>query len=267
MFVLCSSNLAIASLDQTKYRTGRTPDHVSKGVSGGTSANDNIGQPAEFATFPRANLWYSCRRGDALDDLRGGLLAVCRMPGKETTVMDVIVSLLDKEHQDLVNQIWRELEVEFGLRGVYATRVPHFSYHVARQYNFSVLQPALTQIAAAHTVFQVRTAGLGIFTGPQPVLYIPVVRTSSLNRLARRAMAGHGWRSDRPCSALRSRPLGTAHHPRPWRYPRRHRCPTWCVTCANATSTGNLKSIACMPSRRPANQASIRYGLSSSAAP
>ena len=94
--------------------------------------------------------------------------------------MHGIVSLLDDQHYQLVEDLWAELKREFAVEGVYITPYPHFSYQVASDYNIVVLEDILRTFAADHTPFQARTAGLGIFTGPQPVLYIPVVRSPEL---------------------------------------------------------------------------------------
>ena len=40
----------------------------------------------------------------------------------------------------------------------------------------------LRQIAASKTSFQVQAGGLDVFTGPHPVLYIPVVRSPELTQ-------------------------------------------------------------------------------------
>ncbi len=97
--------------------------------------------------------------------------------------MEGIVSLLDEEHRDLVYRLWADLEQEFGLRGIYAARFPHFSYHLAGSYDMAALQPVMEQFALAHSPFMARTTGLGIFTGPQPVLFVPIVRTPELTLL------------------------------------------------------------------------------------
>jgi hypothetical protein len=44
--------------------------------------------------------------------------------------MHAIVSLLDNEHYQLVEDLWAELEREFSVQGVYITPYPHL-YHVA----------------------------------------------------------------------------------------------------------------------------------------
>ena len=97
--------------------------------------------------------------------------------------MHGIVSLLDKEHYQLVEDLWAELEREFSVHGVYITPYPQFSYHVAQDYNVDELESILERITSNITTFQVRTSGLGIFTGASPVLYIPVVRSRELTEL------------------------------------------------------------------------------------
>ena len=97
--------------------------------------------------------------------------------------MEGIVSLLDDKHYHLVEDIWTELARKFRVRGVYITPYPHFSYHVAAQYNLESLTPILERITSNITTFQVRTGGLGIFSGAAPVIYIPVVRSLELTQL------------------------------------------------------------------------------------
>ncbi len=42
--------------------------------------------------------------------------------------MHGIVSLLDDQHYQLVEDLWAELKQEFAVEGVYITPYPHFSY-------------------------------------------------------------------------------------------------------------------------------------------
>ncbi|HDQ35047.1 MAG TPA: 2'-5' RNA ligase family protein [Chloroflexi bacterium] len=96
--------------------------------------------------------------------------------------MYAIVSLLDPVHTAEVTALWQELEATFGLRGIYATPYPHFSYHVAEQYNDALITE-LEEIARTTAPFTVETSGLGLFTGPFPILFIQVVRSAPLNAL------------------------------------------------------------------------------------
>ncbi len=94
--------------------------------------------------------------------------------------MEGIVSILDAEHEQRVLDLWAELKDALGLTGVYITPHAHFSYQIAARYDRAALTPLLHAAAAAHAPFLVRTAGLGIFTGASPVLYIAVVRDPGL---------------------------------------------------------------------------------------
>ena len=97
--------------------------------------------------------------------------------------MHGIVTLLDNDHYQLVEDLWAELKREFSVQGVYVTPYPHFSYHVAQDFDVDKLEPVLQRITSNITTFKVRTSGLGIFTGTFPVLYIPVVRSLELTQL------------------------------------------------------------------------------------
>lgn len=94
--------------------------------------------------------------------------------------MHAVVSLLDDNSSRMVEKLWAEIEREFGLRGVYQTPFPHISYHVSGEYDVDKVRTVM-QVFARHTApFRVRCCGLGVFTGPQPVLYMPVVRSPQL---------------------------------------------------------------------------------------
>jgi 2'-5' RNA ligase len=97
--------------------------------------------------------------------------------------MQGIVSLLDGEARERIEQLWEELRRDFGVRGIHTKRFPHFSYHVADEYDLARLQPALEQLAAARSKSSARASGIGIFTRKEPVIYLPVVRSSDLQRV------------------------------------------------------------------------------------
>src|SRR5437868_3559901 len=95
--------------------------------------------------------------------------------------MHAVVSLLDDHNSQMVEKLWAEIEREFGVRGVYRTPFPHISYHVSGEYNVDEVKTVM-QVFARHTSpFHVRMAGLGVFTGTEPVLYIPIVRSPRLS--------------------------------------------------------------------------------------
>ena len=99
--------------------------------------------------------------------------------------MHAIVSLLPQPIYREVEEIWDQLEQEFGLQGVRPARFPHFSWQGARDYDESALEKTLSRFAAQIHPFKVRTTGLGVFSGVQPVLFIPVIKTRQLADLHR----------------------------------------------------------------------------------
>lgn len=107
--------------------------------------------------------------------------------------MNGIVSLLDAEHEGMVRDLWRELERDFGVRRVgEVVPFPHITYQGARRYALKRMDAILERLARETAPFSVRTAGLGIFGGPQPVLTITVVRDTALDSFHRRVWEAIG---------------------------------------------------------------------------
>lgn len=96
--------------------------------------------------------------------------------------MQAIVSLLEESAHRQVEAIWNVLELECGLAGIKVTPYPHFSWQVVEDYPLEPLKAFLKQLASGLHPIQVTCTGLGIFTGPEPVIYIPVVKTDKLLR-------------------------------------------------------------------------------------
>jgi 2'-5' RNA ligase len=99
------------------------------------------------------------------------------------TSLHGIVSLLDSKHYELVKIIWQKLEKNCGLHGIGITPFPHFSWQAAQSYSEPATETALKSIASRLHPFKVQTAGLGIFTGQNPVLYLALVKTEELSQV------------------------------------------------------------------------------------
>ena len=93
--------------------------------------------------------------------------------------MHGIVSLLPEPASQQVQDLWRELAEE-GLTGIRVTPYPHFSWQIGAQYPLEALEDAFQALAARTRPFSVSTAGLGLFSGERPVLFIPLVKTAPL---------------------------------------------------------------------------------------
>jgi 2'-5' RNA ligase len=97
--------------------------------------------------------------------------------------MHGILSLLDQEHETLVYRLWQELEQYCRLSGVKVTPFPHFSWLIAADFDWPALDNVMQETAEKIHPFMVRTTGLSLFTGENPVVYIPLVRNGELSRI------------------------------------------------------------------------------------
>ena len=104
--------------------------------------------------------------------------------------MNGVVSLLDPSATAQIHAIWAELQAAHGI-GEAARRVPwpHVSYHIAPRYDPVALESGLQALARETGPLEIRTTGLGIFTGPTPVLYLAVTRSPALSGLHAKAWA------------------------------------------------------------------------------
>ncbi|WP_324677121.1 2'-5' RNA ligase family protein [Hymenobacter sp. GOD-10R] len=102
--------------------------------------------------------------------------------------MLAITSLLSPPHARRINKIIKRLETDFGLDDVQATPDPHITYQLAGVRKLESLKEVLHDIAQTTAPFPVHTTGLGVFPGPNPVIYIPVLRSDALNQLHHRIL-------------------------------------------------------------------------------
>jgi hypothetical protein len=107
---------------------------------------------------------------------------VTRVNGvRSRAAMHGVVSLLDQCHYARLVDIWRDLESRIGLRSERPPVYPHVSYHVAQEYEVEASRAAIQALASDQEPFEIETAGLGIFAGPDPVLYLALKKTPTLS--------------------------------------------------------------------------------------
>jgi hypothetical protein len=97
--------------------------------------------------------------------------------------MHGLVSLLPQPQYQMVQAIWDRLAIENDLQGIRVTPYPHFSWQIAKEYDFERLQDIVGQIALKTPPIRVNTAGLGLFSGSRPVIYVSVVKNPRLTEL------------------------------------------------------------------------------------
>lgn len=71
-----------------------------------------------------------------------------------------------------IKAIWVELAQMFALQ--IQPSLPHVSLHIAPEYDAAALRPIVAKFAHTQPPFTLTTSGLGLFTVPEPVLYVAV---------------------------------------------------------------------------------------------
>jgi 2'-5' RNA ligase len=99
--------------------------------------------------------------------------------------MQGILSLVDPESAERVNEIFGELSEHLGLHGTDAFPYPHISFCFLDGYTQATVEERLQDTVSRFKPFHVKTAGIGIFLKPNPVLFAAVVRSTALDRLHR----------------------------------------------------------------------------------
>ena len=104
--------------------------------------------------------------------------------------MNGVVSLLDPTATAQIHAIWAEMRAAHSIEAA-ARQVPwpHLSYHIAPRYDPVALESGLQALARETGPLEIRTTGLGIFTGPTPVLYLAVTCSPALSGLHAKAWA------------------------------------------------------------------------------
>lgn len=102
-----------------------------------------------------------------------------------------VVGVPDAKHYAMIRELWAGMEVEFGWQPVSDTLVPHFSFHVATDYNMELLRERLVRVARESSPFKVGAGGIGIFAAEDDgeefaVFYLPLIRHDALNALHKR---------------------------------------------------------------------------------
>jgi 2'-5' RNA ligase len=94
-----------------------------------------------------------------------------------------VISVLDEPAFGRVAGLWARVEREFGIAVGFPGALPHISFHIASAYDMDTASSVLASIAWAQREFVVETSGIGVFTGPERTIYIPVGRSAELASL------------------------------------------------------------------------------------
>ena len=94
--------------------------------------------------------------------------------------MYAVFSELDAEHRAKINDHWSQSQANCAPSGAPAVPVPHFTWWLAEEADRDLLKRAVQGLAQSLLPFEIKTSGIGLFTHPDPTIYIPIVRNSRL---------------------------------------------------------------------------------------
>jgi len=103
--------------------------------------------------------------------------------------MPGVIALLDREHTARVEAIWDEMSAQFGVGRGFSGGIPHVTFHIGAHDVAAEAADVVGKVARATAPFTVYSGGLGVFTGLQPILYVPVARSPQAASLAERLTA------------------------------------------------------------------------------
>ena len=97
-----------------------------------------------------------------------------------------ILTILNESRNPDLYKTWKWLEESCQLPVEYLTPIPHITWHVASSYALTGLKSILSRWAVHKRPIVAQASGLGIFTGPTPVIYVRVFKDQRLINFQRR---------------------------------------------------------------------------------
>lgn len=95
-------------------------------------------------------------------------------------ILYAVASLLDISTDPELKKNWERLDTICTAAGLSVTKLPHFTWHVAEEYDMPAVIKILERMAGEIASFTITTSGLGLFTGLKPVLYCTMPKTEKM---------------------------------------------------------------------------------------
>ena len=97
--------------------------------------------------------------------------------------MYAIISELDAESSVIVGNLWQKLREACGLKAIYNIPRPHLTWFSTDDIDVSEAMARLSSISESTRSLTIHTFGFGIFSGKNPVLYLPMVKSEEMIKL------------------------------------------------------------------------------------
>ena len=91
-----------------------------------------------------------------------------------------VATLVNSFENSKLQATWERINEICQAQQVQSTRMPHISWHVSMDYDSVALDDFIKRILPSLEPFEIHTTGVGIFSGEQPVVYLPVVKTRAI---------------------------------------------------------------------------------------
>ena len=98
-------------------------------------------------------------------------------------MINALASLITFESDPVMKSTWDRIQRVFEIAGMTLTDLPHFSWHVAEEYDFERLGNRLDEVVKNLSPVNLHIAGAGIFSGENPVIYLPVTKTPRISAI------------------------------------------------------------------------------------
>ena len=91
--------------------------------------------------------------------------------------MQALIAEFDEDSNNRIEELWNEVAMSCGKDAKITFRYPHFTWQGAENYDVIEFEKALRSELSHQSAFKINLAGLGVFTGEMPILYLNMVKT------------------------------------------------------------------------------------------
>ena len=97
--------------------------------------------------------------------------------------MQALIAEFSEESNKLIQSIWKQVEISCGEKSKVSFIYPHFTWQGAQQYKVQGFEMMLRNVFLGQKPFKIKLAGLGIFTGKKPILYLNMVKSPLVSKI------------------------------------------------------------------------------------
>jgi 2'-5' RNA ligase len=97
--------------------------------------------------------------------------------------MQALIAEFSEESNEIIRSIWSQVETSCGEKSKLSFIYPHFTWQAAERYQVQEFEMILRNAFLGQRPFKIKLAGIGIFTGEKPVVYLNMVKTPFISKI------------------------------------------------------------------------------------